>query len=64
MGSVTGNVGGNVTAVVVVWEIVSGNVTGSVGSIATGGITAPACKTDSDHEYSITFPAVTEIQTD
>jgi hypothetical protein len=48
VGSVTGNVGGNVT--------------GSVGSVATGGITATSIATDAIGAAELAADAVTEIQ--
>lgn len=72
VGSVTGNVGGNVVgSVASVTGNVGGNVTGSVGSVGTGGIaaasfaagaiTAAAIATDAIDADALATDAVTEI---
>lgn len=69
VGSVTGNVGGNVVgsvgsvtgAVGSVTGNVGGNVTGSVGSVAAGGITASSIATGAIDADALATDAVTEI---
>lgn len=73
VGSVTGNVGGSVASVTgavgsvtgavgSVTGNVGGNVAGSVGSIATGGISAASIADDAIDAGSIKADAVTKIQ--
>jgi hypothetical protein len=60
--SVTGAVGSVTGAVGSVTGNVGGNVTGSVGSVAAGGITASSIATDAIDSDAIAASAVTEIQ--
>lgn len=62
VGSVTGAVGSVTGAVGSVTGNVGGNVTGSVGSVAAGGITAASIATDAIDADAIAASAVTEIQ--
>jgi hypothetical protein len=63
VGSVTGNVGGNVVGSVgSVTGNVGGNVTGSVGSVATGGITAASIAADAIGASELAADAVSEVQ--
>lgn len=61
--SVTGAVGSVTGAVGSVTGNVGGNVTGSVGSVATGGITAGSIATDAIGAAELAADAVTEIAT-
>ncbi len=61
--SVTGAVGSVTGAVGSVTGNVGGNVTGSVGSVAAGGITAASIATDAIDADAIAADAVTEIHT-
>jgi hypothetical protein len=60
--SVTGAVGSVTGAVGSVTGNVGGNVTGSVGSVAAGGITAASIATDAIDSDAIAASAVSEIQ--
>jgi hypothetical protein len=62
VGSVTGAVGSVTGAVGSVTGNVGGNVTGSVGSVASGGITAASIATDAIDADALAADAVTEIQ--
>lgn len=62
VGSVTGAVGSVTGAVGSVTGNVGGNVTGSVGSVAAGGITASSIATDAIDADAIKADAITEIQ--
>lgn len=61
-GSLSGSVGSVTGAVGSVTGNVGGNVTGSVGSVAVGGITASSIATDAIDADAIAASAVTEIQ--
>lgn len=62
VGSVTGNVGGNVSGSVgSVTGNVGGNVTGSVGSVATGGITAASIASDAIGTSELSDAAANKI---
>lgn len=61
-GSLSGSVGSVTGAVGSVTGNVGGNVTGSVGSVASGGITAASIATDAIDADAIAASAVTEIQ--
>lgn len=61
VGSVTGAVGSVTGAVGSVTGNVGGNVVGSVGSIATNGITSTSIATDAINAASVKADAVTEI---
>lgn len=61
VGSVTGAVGSVTGAVGSVTGNVGGNVTGSVGSVATGGITAASIATGAIDADALAADAVTEI---
>ena len=63
VGSVTGAVGSVTGAVGSVTGDVGGNVTGSVGSVATGGITAASIAADAIGASELAADAATEIAT-